>query len=46
MKMHLAELNIARLAEALERLELRRRKGDSDAAFGWEWLKADTQGPV
>ena len=27
------------LDEALERLEKRRSQGDSDAAFGWEWLK-------
>jgi hypothetical protein len=28
------------LDEALERLEMRRTGGDSDAAFGWDWLKA------
>lgn len=27
------------LAEALARLEMRRANGDSDEAFGWEWLK-------
>jgi len=27
------------LAEALSKLEHRRRHGDTDAAFGWEWLK-------
>lgn len=27
------------LAEALERLEMRRRQGDTEDAFGWEWLK-------
>ncbi len=26
------------LDEALERLEMRRSNGDSDEAFGWEWL--------
>lgn len=26
------------LSEALERLELRRRQGDSDEAFGWDWV--------
>lgn len=26
------------LAEALERLELRRTSGDSENAFGWDWL--------
>ncbi len=28
------------LEEALERLERRRRDGDSEAAFGWDWLNA------
>ena len=27
------------LAQALERLEMRRRQGDTEDAFGWEWLK-------
>ena len=30
------------LDEALERLDLRRSSGDSDAAFGWDYLKAAT----
>lgn len=30
------------LEEALARLETRKRDGDSDAAFGWDWLR--TQG--
>lgn len=30
------------LAEGLERLEMRRRDGDSADAFGWEWAKAGT----
>ena len=28
------------LEDALERLERRKRDGDSDQAFGWDWLKA------
>ena len=28
------------LDEALDRLDLRRAQGDSDAAFGWDYLKA------
>lgn len=28
------------LDEALERLAARERDGDSDAAFGWDWLRA------
>jgi Domain of unknown function (DUF3291). len=28
------------LEEALARLEMRRQNGDSDEAFGWDWLKA------
>jgi hypothetical protein len=27
-------------AEALERLEHRKTHGDSDHAFGWDWLRA------
>lgn len=27
------------LDEALERLEMRKSNGDSDEAFGWDWLK-------
>ena len=27
------------LEEALEKLELRRANGDTDEAFGWDWLK-------
>ena len=27
------------LAEALQKLDQRRIQGDSDAAFGWDWLK-------
>jgi len=27
------------LAEGLERLDMRRRLGDSEDAFGWDWLK-------
>ncbi|MEL7491810.1 MAG: DUF3291 domain-containing protein [Pseudomonadota bacterium] len=30
------------LDEALERLERRRRNGDSEEAFGWDWLKEAT----
>ncbi|MAN74521.1 MAG: hypothetical protein CME84_10595 [Henriciella sp.] len=30
------------LEEALERLDLRRKHGDSEDAFGWEWLKQAT----
>lgn len=30
------------LEEALERLEMRKRNGDSDEAFGWSWLREAT----
>lgn len=30
------------LDEALERLDAKKRDGDSDAAFGWSWLKEAT----
>lgn len=29
------------LSEALDRLELRRANGDSNEAFGWDWLRAE-----
>ena len=38
---HVADDHRPTLAEALDRLDLRRRAGDTAQAFGWDWARAN-----